>query len=81
MDEREKLVVTGFALGTLVGGAIVAVMGSSQREAVGRGVRNSLEQWARGKSPRQLAESVRDGVGQVADAVDGGSRTLPPGRG
>ena len=80
MDEREKLVATGFALGALVGGAIVAVMGSSQREAVGRGVRNSLEQWVRGKSPRQLAESVRDGVGQVADTIDGGQRSLPRGR-
>lgn len=80
MDEREKLVATGFALGTLVGGAIVAVMGSDQRNAVARNVRFKLEEWTSGKSPRQVAETVHGEIGRVADTVDGGNRTLPRGR-
>jgi hypothetical protein len=80
MDERERLVATGFALGTLVGGAIVAVMGSDQRNAVGRHVRGKLEEWTTGKSPAEVIETIDDGVTRVSEAVTRGGNRLPRGR-
>lgn len=80
MDERERLVATGFALGTLVGGAIVAVMGSDQRNAIARQVRGKLTDWTSGKSPEEVIGTIDEGVSRVTETVARGGSQLPRGR-
>lgn len=81
MDERERLIMTGFTLGAIVGGAVVAMLGSRERNIVAQEARSKLNELTTGKSVEEVSRSVRGEVRKVADAVSEAGRTLPAGRG
>lgn len=80
MDERERLVATGFALGTLVGGALVAMLSTRQREDIADQTRRKLHELTRGRSIEDVGKAVRNEVRKVTDAATDAERLLPKGR-
>lgn len=80
MDERDRLVATGFALGTLVGGAVVAMLSSRHKEAIAEQSRRKLEELTAGRSIEEVGQAVRGEIRKVAEEVDDSSNLLTEGR-
>lgn len=79
MNEQERLVATGFALGAIVGGAVVAIMSTGQRKLVAEQARRKLTELTDGRSIEEVSKTVRGEARKVAGDIADANRLLPRG--
>lgn len=78
MDERERhgLIAGGFLLGALVGGAVVAVMGSDQRNRVARKASRKFDELTEGRTIEDVTATIKGGARGVMRDIERANRIM-----